>query len=80
MGSGKNRAASPFQQFFHTRIHKPVETETPASRQDISGVFHKFPTPYYGYYNKFNIDPRENVHHFWDSFLRYHPKKGEKPS
>ena len=24
----------------------------------VCGVFHKFPTPYYGYYNKFNKENR----------------------
>ena len=34
-------------------IHNPVEPKPPHSDKTF-GVFHKFPTPYYGYYNKFN--------------------------
>ena len=54
MGDGKNPRLPHFNISF-TRFLKLVK---PKPRHPIKTfrVFHKFPTPYYGYYNKFNID------------------------
>ena len=59
----------PISTFLSHPIHKPVESRNPGIPPRHSGVFHKFPTPYYGYYNKFNIDREKMSHRFWDSFL-----------
>ena len=54
MVCGKKRSYLNLSTIHSQHIHNPVETKTPAFRQGLFGVFHKFPTPYYGYYNKFN--------------------------
>ena len=53
MGCGKKGSFSPF--------HDPSTTHSqcrgnpnPRIPTGLFRVFHKFPTPYYGYYNKFN--------------------------
>ncbi len=49
------RKTDPNLSTIHSQhIHNPVETKTPAFPTRLFGVFHKFPTPYYEYYNKFN--------------------------
>ena len=53
MGSGKN----PWLPHFNISFTPDSQTRgnrNPGIPPRHSGVFHKFPTPYYGYYNKFN--------------------------
>ena len=55
MGSGKNPRLPHFNISF-TPDSQTRGNRNPGIPPRHSGVFHKFPTPYYGYYNKFNID------------------------
>ena len=54
MGCGKKGSFSPFHDPFTTHS-QPRGNQNPRIPTRLFGVFHKFPTPYYGYYNKFNI-------------------------
>ena len=54
MGCGKKEPIPPFHDSIHNTFTIPWKPKPPHSDKDFSGVFHKFPTPYYGYYNKFN--------------------------
>ena len=53
MGCGKKGSFSPFHDPFTTHS-QPRGNQNPRIPTRLFGVFHKFPTPYYGYYNKFN--------------------------
>ena len=54
MGCGKKGSFSPFHDPFTT--HSQCRgNPNPRIPTGLFQVFHKFPTPYYGYYNKFNI-------------------------
>ena len=54
MGCGKKGPFSPFHDPFTT--HSQCRgNPNPRIPTGLFQVFHKFPTPYYGYYNKFNI-------------------------
>lgn len=54
MGCGKKESFSPFHDPFTT--HSQCRgNPNPRIPTGLFQVFHKFPTPYYGYYNKFNI-------------------------
>ena len=55
MESGKNPRLPHFNISF-TPDSQTRGNRNPGIPPRHSGVFHKFPTPYYGYYNKFNID------------------------
>ena len=53
MGCGKKGPFSPFHDPFTT--HSQCRgNPNPRIPTGLFQVFHKFPTPYYGYYNKFN--------------------------
>ena len=53
MGCGKKGSFSPFHDPFTT--HSQCRgNPNPRIPTGLFQVFHKFPTPYYGYYNKFN--------------------------
>ena len=53
MGCGKKGPFSPFHNPFTT--HSQCRgNPNPRIPTGLFQVFHKFPTPYYGYYNKFN--------------------------
>ena len=53
MGCGKKGSFSPFHDSFTT--HSQCRgNPNPRIPTGLFQVFHKFPTPYYGYYNKFN--------------------------
>ena len=54
MGRGKNPRLPHFNISF-TPDSQTRGNQNPGIPPRHSGVFHKFPTPYYGYYNKFNI-------------------------
>ena len=55
MGCGKKGSFSPFHDPFTT--HSQCRgNPNPRIPTGLFQVFHKFPTPYYGYYNKFNIE------------------------
>ena len=58
MGSGKNPRLPHFNISF-TPDSQTRGNRNPGIPPRHAGVFHKFPTPYYGYYNKFNIDREE---------------------
>ena len=45
--------SQPFHDPFTTHS-QPRGNQNPRIPTRLFGVFHKFPTPYYGYYNKFN--------------------------
>ena len=49
----KNRRLPPFNISF-TAHSQPRGNQKPRIPTRLFRVFHKFPTPYYGYYNKFN--------------------------
>ena len=49
----KNRRIPPFNISF-TAHSQPRGNQKPRIPTRLFRVFHKFPTPYYGYYNKFN--------------------------
>ena len=53
MGCGKKESFSPFHDPFTTHS-QPRGNQNPRIPTRLFRVFHKFPTPYYGYYNKFN--------------------------
>ena len=50
---GKKDLFQPFHDPFTTHS-QPRGNQNPRIPTRLFGVFHKFPTPYYGYYNKFN--------------------------
>ena len=50
----KKDRSQPFHDPFTTHS-QPRGNQNPRIPTRLFGVFHKFPTPYYGYYNKFNI-------------------------
>ena len=53
MGCGKKGSFSPFHDPFTT--HSQCRgNPNPRIPTGLFQVFHNFPTPYYGYYNKFN--------------------------
>ena len=54
MVCGKKDLFQPFHDPFTTHS-QPRGNQNPRIPTRLFGVFHKFPTPYYGYYNKFNI-------------------------
>ena len=49
----KKDRSQPFHDPFTTHS-QPRGNQNPRIPTRLFGVFHKFPTPYYGYYNKFN--------------------------
>ena len=49
----KKDRSQPFHDPFTTHS-QPRGNQKPRIPTRLFGVFHKFPTPYYGYYNKFN--------------------------
>ena len=53
MVCGKKDLSQPFHDPFTTHS-QPCGNQNPRIPTRLFGVFHKFPTPYYGYYNKFN--------------------------
>ena len=53
MVCGKKDLFQPFHDPFTTHS-QPRGNQNPRIPTRLFGVFHKFPTPYYGYYNKFN--------------------------
>ena len=53
MVCGKKDRSQPFHDPFTTHS-QPRGNQNPRIPTRLFGVFHKFPTPYYGYYNKFN--------------------------
>ena len=53
MVCGKKDPSQPFHDPFTTHS-QPRGNQNPRIPTRLFGVFHKFPTPYYGYYNKFN--------------------------
>ena len=53
MGCGKKGPFSPFHNPFTTHSQRRGNPN-PRIPTGLFQVFHKFPTPYYGYYNKFN--------------------------
>ena len=55
MVCGKKDLSQPFHDPFTTHS-QPRGNQNPRIPTRLFGVFHKFPTPYYGYYNKFNIE------------------------
>ena len=55
MVCGKKDLFQPFHDPFTTHS-QPRGNQNPRIPTRLFGVFHKFPTPYYGYYNKFNIE------------------------
>ena len=55
MVCGKKDLFQPFHDPFTTHS-QPRGNQNPSIPTRLFGVFHKFPTPYYGYYNKFNIE------------------------
>ena len=71
MGCGMKGSFSPFHDPFTT--HSQCRgNPNPRIPTGLFQVFHKFPTPYYGYYNKFNkIDrsgdciPTQNSIRIW---------------
>jgi hypothetical protein len=54
IGCGKKHRSPPFNISF-TSLPQPGGKPKPHFPTRLFRVFHKFPTPYYGYYNKFNI-------------------------
>ena len=68
MVCGKKDPSQPFHDPFTTHS-QPRGNQNPRIPTRLFGVFHKFPTPYYGYYNKFNKINRsagnseEQTHH-----------------
>lgn len=54
MVCGKKDLFQPFHDPFTTHSQSRGN-QNPRIPTRLFGVFHKFPTPYYGYYNKFNI-------------------------
>ena len=53
MVCGKKDRSQPFHDPFTTHS-QPRGNQNPRIPTRLFRVFHKFPTPYYGYYNKFN--------------------------
>ena len=53
MVCGKKDLSQPFHDSFTTHS-QPRGNQNPRIPTRLFRVFHKFPTPYYGYYNKFN--------------------------
>ena len=53
MVCGKKDLSQPFHDPFTTHS-QPRGNQNPRIPTRLFEVFHKFPTPYYGYYNKFN--------------------------
>ena len=53
MVCGKKDLFQPFHDPFTTHS-QPRGNQNPRIPTRLFEVFHKFPTPYYGYYNKFN--------------------------
>ena len=49
--------ALPIQHSIHSSSTSPWKTKSPHPGKGLQS-FHIFPTPYYGYYNKFNKENR----------------------
>lgn len=76
MGCGKKSSFSPFHDPFTT--HSQCRgNPNPRIPTGLFQVFHKFPTPYYGYYNKFNIEKQVFASDPMGNDSKTDAKKGE---
>ena len=76
MVCGKKDLFQPFHDPFTTHS-QPRGNQNPRIPTRLFGVFHKFPTPYYGYYNKFNIEKQVFASNPVGNDSKTDAKKGE---